>query len=440
MSAKRKKRTKKAKASLQKALYKKHENELRIKFYLKVKEVLEVFNAAEILSFTPKSELDLLFPMRFRPHRITTANGIRINDPLSRSLQKIITDRLKNTNFQIEGTARTFTLMEYFTVFLTLKHWIRTMNAKRFPQKEFFLRTMQPLLDFCGAPNNPEVDFLSFLEAFTHMYCGLTDQWIICLKQDVYSISSPHPEVRHHVEIHVRKIEKIKIKLNGANRTIFQLLSMSGNLDQLKIRAGLICRNCADPDTLLQIYYQKHVLHRAVERLDGFEKGWIKGEIENAIKEPHCKPFGKDRALLTLSITDKRVGYLVIQRIDQVALIRTFLFLTNDGTPEGNLLRKNLGLNKLDKSYIKLDKLSTFMLSDVRDDHVLQKILIDSGCEDLVTFDPRLKDILTLSKASTDAAFIKNYLQLNAREQDESEMSWDEILETELENEMEEDA
>ena len=49
--------------------------------------------------------------------------------------------------------------------------------------------------------------------------------------------------------------------------------------------------------------------------------------------------------------------------IEGKIVIRTFLFVTNNGTPEGKKLAQITGLQKLDKKYLALDKLSTFMTS-----------------------------------------------------------------------------
>ncbi|WP_158991691.1 hypothetical protein [Mucilaginibacter sp. L196] len=45
-----------------------------------------------------------------------------------------------------------------------------------------------------------------------------------------------------------------------------------------------------------------------------------------------------DGHLLPLQIMGKKLGYIIVDVLEDKLIIRTFLFLTNDGTPEGRKL------------------------------------------------------------------------------------------------------
>ena len=75
-----------------------------------------------------------------------------------------------------------------------------------------------------------------------------------------------------------------------------------------------------------------------------------------------------------------KLGYLLGEVVDGVILIETALFLTMNGTPEGDLLWARLGLRREDKEYLRLDDPATFVASDVRFDPELVKILTECGC------------------------------------------------------------
>jgi hypothetical protein len=64
-------------------------------------------------------------------------------------------------------------------------------------------------------------------------------------------------------------------------------------------------------------------------------------------------------------------------------LLRTFLFLTNTGTPEGKKLDKLLGIRKIDKQYLELDTAYAFMNTDLLNSPWLCDLLVEAGCEQL---------------------------------------------------------
>lgn len=60
-------------------------------------------------------------------------------------------------------------------------------------------------------------------------------------------------------------------------------------------------------------------------------------------------------------------------------VIRTFLFLTADDTPEGQILRELADFKKLDKKYRAIDKLSTFFSKDLRSNKLAKELFIEAG-------------------------------------------------------------
>ena len=65
-------------------------------------------------------------------------------------------------------------------------------------------------------------------------------------------------------------------------------------------------------------------------------------------------------------------------------MIRSFLFLTNDGPPEGRKLRALTGLAKYDKKYLGIDKLSTFTAYRIHEDEALSALCQGAGCSSLL--------------------------------------------------------
>ena len=75
-----------------------------------------------------------------------------------------------------------------------------------------------------------------------------------------------------------------------------------------------------------------------------------------------------------------KLGYLVARLVDDAVLVESFLFLTMDGTPEGDRLWKKLRLQKEDKTYLGIDTVQFFVMTDIQYDHEIVQMLSECGC------------------------------------------------------------
>ena len=73
--------------------------------------------------------------------------------------------------------------------------------------------------------------------------------------------------------------------------------------------------------------------------------------------------------------------HFLVELYDDFVFVRTFLFLTMQGTPEAKCLRQRLGLSRSDIEYYKLDHFFTLSQSDLGDDPDLRRALAECGCQ-----------------------------------------------------------
>ncbi len=108
-----------------------------------------------------------------------------------------------------------------------------------------------------------------------------------------------------------------------------------------------------------------------------------------------------------------KAGYFRFDVVGNIIVVKTFLFLTNSGTPEGDLLAKNTGLKVLDMKYLTIDKLSTFMSSDIANNVQINKIFTDAGCQSLFELYAKVADICTKHSNQTPFARMLDYIGIN---------------------------
>lgn len=161
-------------------------------------------------------------------------------------------------------------------------------------------------------------------------------------------------------------------------------------------------------DRRVPVYVDRHTLNRFRERMlvDPLDET-IEDYIWQSLRDPVVARQDGDTLLVECRVFDYKVGYFVVKVMGDKAVTLTFLFLTMDGTPEGNLLRRRLGINRHDKRYTEIDSLRTFLRSDIRHDPGLVRVFTECGCGDLFALAPGAKLDKSLRGTADD---IRHYL------------------------------
>jgi hypothetical protein len=116
------------------------------------------------------------------------------------------------------------------------------------------------------------------------------------------------------------------------------------------------------------VYVQQHALDQLHERVPLANRGLVEMCMLASLDSPEYAHQTENKALVEFRIAGKKLGYLVTTRLPDRVLVRTFLFLTMQGTPESRLLRDRLKLQRPDIDHLGLDRLETLTLTDIRDD------------------------------------------------------------------------
>ena len=114
------------------------------------------------------------------------------------------------------------------------------------------------------------------------------------------------------------------------------------------------------------VYLQDHAVRRLYERLDVTDFQPLIPLLVGRCLHGSIATFYRGKHMFPISLPNGcKLGYLVAEKTDHGIICHTFLFLTMDGTPEGDELYKRLRISRVDAEYNRLDRLSTFVLSDL---------------------------------------------------------------------------
>ena len=209
------------------------------------------------------------------------------------------------------------------------------------------------------------------------------------------------------------------IGINGTYRPAYKLgfPMMDGCVKWWKIDASKLNNHYSGFQNELKVYIQSHALRRLSERLDLLDESTIYYSIWENTSRIKGFEFYKNYILIPYRLHKCKVGYLAASVIDDMLVIRTFLFITHSTVPEGDRLKEISGLGREDISYWKIDRLSTFINIDTERYPKLTALFVEAGLEEIFELKEKEFDIETLQDANLDG--LRDYIQQGQEEIEE---------------------
>lgn len=179
--------------------------------------------------------------------------------------------------------------------------------------------------------------------------------------------------------------QSINVVIDNHPRPVFRLAIAypSAGPIEVSVSSDILNLNNAVRNMPIPVYIQNHVLHRMEERLDSITRYMREFYLYVSMEDPKVIHF-KGRILVEYNLgTGNKLGYLIVDYLNGILLVKTFLLLSNSGTPEGLRLEESSGLNKIDRQYWAIDRLSTFQQTDLKDHPQIKEIFEHAGCGSL---------------------------------------------------------
>lgn len=255
------------------------------------------------------------------------------------------------------------------------------------------------------------VEMIPFIysHTFYRVICGLSDvrKKIYCAEFVKVDEGIYQPYVSAFCAI------ERKIKIDGISRAIYKVGIPSVNKNEHKwaqISTCLLGDHYYGDQDQLDIYIQTHALKRLEERLDVFDIISRNFVFADSMCEIEHVELSRNHILIPVQLVDKKLGYFFCNVIDEKLIIRTFLFLTHNATPEGEKLKKYMGLQTIDVHYWQIDKLSTLIQMDERHWPKLMELFEKVGIKDAITISDlfMLKDVISKEK---ELSMFSSYLR-----------------------------
>lgn len=202
------------------------------------------------------------------------------------------------------------------------------------------------------------------------------------------------------------------VRMDGKSREIVPLCwtDYRGSLAYTKVVPAAIGFT-SELDQPVAVYFQHHALMRLSERLS-IAGGLLFFCLSRVFEEELTYVIHEGKHLVAVNLFDKKLGYLVTELAEGKLIVRTFLFITNDGVPEGRKLWELTRLKKLDKQYLGIDTLSGITKLKLSENPVLSELFSAAGCADLLNLEDVIYFLQLHTQAKDPVALLK-YLQLS---------------------------
>lgn len=115
----------------------------------------------------------------------------------------------------------------------------------------------------------------------------------------------------------------------------------------------------------------------------------------------------RGQVLIACYCAGHKVAYFLVSYHGDKWVIRTFLFLTNEVTPEGTELKEIIGSEKEDAKYLMIDRVTAFLDYDIEHDQRLRELFETTGCGSLLNY---IKLFVRPEDNVKNSASIANYL------------------------------
>jgi hypothetical protein len=389
----------------------------------------------------PPFEREKIFRLRGAPLKIKAATGAKIQKRLLEVLEHTLRQILLKQTIEIfPDSGRRIGIGDYFSVCSALESVLASDECS-FSGDERFYR-------FLKTTDYREEQYNEVIRNACQLVCNVYDDlnqkrlYMFTTKMDTaYSLEAQKIETNKYINNHQMMLKHFNgidfrihhdilidtlplnirhITIDREKRPIVQL----GAVLYPKNREPLLHHftiplerlNAQNQFGKLQapVYIQQHAMIRMMERTGINIPGYCAITMQITFVDPIILPVANNRFLIEYHLEGLKIGYFLAELKDGILVIRTFLFLTNSGTPEGDKLAKLTRLQKEDRKYLAIDNLRSLANSDMLENETLCRLFREAGCESILQLcekrksDPNSMSMIGLEEQKTSLSELFN--------------------------------
>jgi hypothetical protein len=380
MARKKQKKKKKCFAPVSRARHKKEFIESFLEFATRM-------GFPEISENLTEKRIELMYNIRITQPRIIITDAAE-NTCDNRKMVEHDVNIFINEPFTFDDPVYpTITMREFYVQGYQLISFISRLKKSDQPEDKELYNLLQKRCDKFANENDKALGQLFSYLSYLGIIYGRPDTKYFWFDNDFETKKTGKGVIIYYcLKIFSHPYEKREVYIDNEPRTIYRLgLTEYGTgLQWATIEPAKLPVQPVNTKKPLPVYMQMHAMHRLEERLDCMDCDLQLFFLNESVENYHIVTSPSGKMLLEYKFGNKILGYFVIDWVKNLLVIRTFLFITNNDTPEGARLHKIAGLQMEDKKFLQIDRLSTFLQPDVRNNNFICSLFNEAGCSELL--------------------------------------------------------
>lgn len=386
----------------------------RNEFFRKLKYIIDSTCGKHIFPLIPRHILEDTYVNRCSSFKVVADPGSNVSE-LILNFIKITLNKCSKTHIvPLHGYNIEISIYDYYTICLSIIMLHVRCGCADFPQVTLVRETLDKYVKDVDKAKHV-IERMNILLCTYNWHGSDLRKSLYWYKHKFVSPESIPNLTENRIIAYSVVPEMIHVEIDGKARPAYRLgwAFVEYGPKWLSLKPSQLGIKNAFAEIPLDVYIQSHALNRLSERVDCFYDGLTQFNLYNSLKNPAITYDANNKLLIEFSFFDNKAGYFRADIVNGIILIRTFLFITNSGTPEGLKLEKNTGLKLLDKKYLEIDKLSTFMNSDLGTNEAARKVLTSSGCQSIIDLHEKMKKIAFRKDNSIHFDSMLAYMDIN---------------------------
>ncbi|WGQ11533.1 hypothetical protein QG516_07675 [Pedobacter gandavensis] len=381
---------------------------LKARFLERSKEIITLMGAGVLLEKFNSLFLDKLYELRYPVLKAKAAPESEINKTKVVQFNKLLQQFMLDVEIPLANGIK-IPIAWYLSEGMTLRDSIGELDT----QGNSDLEEVKALFSYYSHEGEFHRQLQELLITLVTDVCTTLSDFDEYIYRSDLSMTPYFAEYNpdNDIMIHAFKPKKEKVETKKGMRNAIRLGWPSDEFKWLhkNVKPSLLGFNSNGLDVPLALYISTHTLDRLRERLN-ITPGIMHQILLLSFLEPKINHrWNGDNSHVEFRLAGEKVGYLVVELHGSILMIHTFLFLTNNGTQEGEKLGRLLSVVKEDKKYLEIDTLPAFNAYHIDQNEKLSKLFIEAGCGSLLKLG-NLQEFTINQVADKDPESILHYL------------------------------
>jgi len=344
----------------------------------KIVRLAKLVGAEEALPWISKADWEQLCDTRFRAIRIEAGNDL-VPKQLLATARKQMDQYLSEQRISFVEGGYEMSYKDYIAVAL---HTYYFVTDKKNPCPVIVKEKFAKLIEAVEGVDNSPFNLLMTTSNFVSIQMSRMHRRMYYFR---YQIEAHDMHVNESLYMYGFQHHKRKLRIRDTTRLAYRVgwCIADQGITWAQVTGSQFGYDNEWSDLPVRVYVQAHALQRLKERVDVIANSYLQFYLYLSIQDLVVVRTESGQQLIEFHYAGKKLGYFAFDLLGKNLVIRTFLFITMDGTPEGDTLREKLGIEAEDKRYLSIDKLSTFVISDIKSNPEVKQHFIDAGCEQL---------------------------------------------------------